>query len=150
MWQNIKKWYKTIYQTIYKDYVQDMDGCQFYTAIFTLVVSSAVLLHDVSARAGDVSMGLTSFPLAEFCCCRSKNRGMVRLYQNSTNLEPVRKKVISLNHVKLRATRKQQNRLQLTTIRKIAVCYWALSSQFSKAACVSSSLLFSNLEPLGF
>ena len=27
-------------------------------ATFILVVSSAVLLHDVSARAGDVSMGI--------------------------------------------------------------------------------------------
>ena len=31
------------------------------TAIFILVVSSAVLLHDVSARAADVSMGISVF-----------------------------------------------------------------------------------------
>ena len=33
------------------------------TAIFTLVVSSAVLLDDVSARAGDVSMGIAVVPI---------------------------------------------------------------------------------------
>ena len=33
------------------------------TVIFILAVSSAVLLHDVSARAGDVSMGITVFPI---------------------------------------------------------------------------------------
>ena len=32
------------------------------TAIFILVVSSAVPLHDVSARASDVSMGIAIFP----------------------------------------------------------------------------------------
>ena len=31
-------------------------------AIFILVVSSAALLHDVSAHAGDVSMGIAVFP----------------------------------------------------------------------------------------
>ena len=35
----------------------------FFTAIFTLVVRSAVLLHDVSARAGDVSMRIAVFPI---------------------------------------------------------------------------------------
>ena len=34
-----------------------------HTTIFILVVSSAVLLHDVSARAGDVSMGIAVFPV---------------------------------------------------------------------------------------
>ena len=34
-----------------------------FTAIFILVVSSAVLLHDVSARACDVSMGIAVFPI---------------------------------------------------------------------------------------
>ena len=34
------------------------------TAIFILVVSSIVLLHDVSARADDVSMGIAVFPIA--------------------------------------------------------------------------------------
>ena len=33
------------------------------TAIFILVVSSAVLLDDVSACAGDVSMGIAVFPI---------------------------------------------------------------------------------------
>ena len=73
-----------------------------FTAIFTLVVSSAVLVDDVSARTGDASTGSPSFPLAEFCCCRSQNRGTVRLRQRSTNLEPMRKEVISLKHLKLR------------------------------------------------
>ena len=35
----------------------------WYTAIVTLVVSSEVLLQDVSARAGDVLMGIAVFPI---------------------------------------------------------------------------------------
>ena len=62
------------------------------TAIFMLVVSSAVLVHDVSP----------CFLLPEFCRCRSKNKGTVRLRQRSANLEPMKKKVVSLNHMKLR------------------------------------------------
>ena len=70
-------------------------------AVFILVVSSAVLVDDVSARAGDVSMGSLSFLLAEFSCWRSKIRATVRLRQSSTNIQPMRKKVIYLKHVKL-------------------------------------------------
>ena len=33
------------------------------TAIFIMVVTPAVLTHDVSARAGDVSMGIAVFPI---------------------------------------------------------------------------------------
>ena len=33
------------------------------TANFLMVVSPAVLAHDVSARAGDVSMGTNVFPI---------------------------------------------------------------------------------------
>ena len=33
------------------------------TANFLMVVSPAVLAHDVSARAGDVSMGISVFPI---------------------------------------------------------------------------------------
>ena len=33
------------------------------TAIFILAVSSVMLLHDVSARAGDVLMGIAVFPI---------------------------------------------------------------------------------------
>ena len=33
-----------------------------YTVIFIMVVSPAVLAHDVSARAGNVSMGIADFP----------------------------------------------------------------------------------------
>ena len=40
-----------------------------------------------------------SFLLAEFCCCRSKNEATVRWRQHSTNVQPVRKMVISLKHV---------------------------------------------------
>ena len=49
--------------------------------------------------------GSSIFALAEFCCCRSKNRA-VRLCQRSTNMQPMRKKVISLKHVKLRVDTK--------------------------------------------
>ena len=40
-----------------------ISGTNEATAIFTLVVSSAVLLHDVSARAGDVSVGIADFSI---------------------------------------------------------------------------------------
>ena len=33
------------------------------TANFLMVVSPAVFAHDVSARAGDVSMGIAVFPI---------------------------------------------------------------------------------------
>ena len=46
--------------------------------------------------------GSPSFLLAEFCGCRLKNRAKVRLRQRSANVHPMRKKVISLKHVKLR------------------------------------------------
>ena len=69
--------------------------------IFILVISSAVLVHDVSERASDMSMRIASFPLllTEFCCYRSKNRASVRLSQRSTNVQSMRKKLISLKHV---------------------------------------------------
>ena len=35
----------------------------YLTAIFILVVSSAVFLHDVPARAGDLSMGIAVIPI---------------------------------------------------------------------------------------
>ena len=38
-------------------------GNWLFTAIFIMVVSPAVLVHDVSARAGDVSMGIAVFPI---------------------------------------------------------------------------------------
>ena len=60
------------------------------TAIFILVVSSSVLLHDVSARAGDASMGIAVFPI-----------GWIMLRQRSTKVQPVRKKAISVTHVQL-------------------------------------------------
>ena len=41
------------------------------TAIFILVVSSVVFLNDVLVTC---RWGSPSFLLAEFCCCRSKNR----------------------------------------------------------------------------
>ena len=38
-------------------------GSSGSTAIFIMVVSPAVLAHDVSAYAGDVSMGITALPI---------------------------------------------------------------------------------------
>ena len=41
-----------------------MYSCKLFgTAIFILVVSSTVLLDYVSARAGDVSIGIAVFPI---------------------------------------------------------------------------------------
>ena len=38
-----------------------MEKCVIDTVVFILAVSSAVLVHDVSARAADVSMGTAFF-----------------------------------------------------------------------------------------
>ena len=77
------------------------NGC---TAIFILVVSSAVLLHDVSARAGDVSMEITVFPIGWILSLQFERsyRATVRLRQRLTNVQRMREKVTCLKHVKLR------------------------------------------------
>ena len=46
-----------------------------------MVVSSAVLAHDVSARVGDVSMEIAVFPIGWISCGHSKNRETVKLGQ---------------------------------------------------------------------
>ena len=63
-------------------------------------------------------LGSTSFLLAGFCRDHSKDRETDELRPRLISVQPVRKKVSSLKHVKLR---KQQSTLQLTTIMKIAV-----------------------------
>ena len=65
-----------------------------------MVVSPAVLAHDVSARAGD--WGSPSFLLAGFTQGHSKNWKTVKLRQHSISVQPMREKVKSLKHVKLR------------------------------------------------
>ena len=74
------------------------------TAIFIMVVSPAVLAHDVLARTSDVSMGVAvaSFLLAGFTQCHSKNWGTVKLRQRTNSVQPIRKTVKSPKHVKLR------------------------------------------------
>ena len=74
------------------------------TATFVMVVSPAVLAHDVSARAGDVSMGIAVFPtvlLAEFTRNHSKNWETVKLRQFSISAQPIREKAreITRRHV---------------------------------------------------
>ena len=64
-----------------------------------MVVSPAVLAHDVSARAGDVSMGITVFLIGWIY---SKNLETVKLRQRSISAQPIREKAKSLKHVKLR------------------------------------------------
>ena len=66
-----------------------------------MVVIPAVLVHDVSARACDVSMGIVSFLLSGFILAHSKNWGTVKLRQRSISVQPIREKVNSLKHVKL-------------------------------------------------
>ena len=90
------------------------------TVIFISVVSSTVLAHDVLDVPVTCRWGSPSFLLAEFCCCRWKNRITDCLNVRPT-AEPMRKKVISLKHLNYVSTRKQQNTLRLTTIKKIAV-----------------------------
>ena len=67
-----------------------------------MVVSPAVLAHDVSARAGDVSsMGIAVF--VGFTRCHSKNWETVKLRQYfSISVQPIREKLKSLKHVELR------------------------------------------------
>ena len=65
------------------------------TAIFIMIVSPAVLAHDVSARASDVS-------LAGFTRYHSKNWETVKWRQRSISVQPITEKVKSLKHVKLR------------------------------------------------
>ena len=72
-----------------------------HTAIFIMVVTPAVLAHDVSVRAGDVWMGIT-VPLAGFTQCHSKNWETVKLRQRSISIQPIREQLKSLKHVKLR------------------------------------------------
>ena len=70
--------------------------------IFILVVSSAVFVHDVSARAGHVSMGIAVFRIGRILLLPFENLATVRMRQRSTNAQPMTKKVISLKHAKLR------------------------------------------------
>ena len=76
------------------------------TAIFILVVSSAVLSTTCRKVQVTCQWASLSFLLAEFCCCLLKSRETVRLRQRSTDVQPMRKQVISLRYV---STRKQQN-----------------------------------------
>ena len=68
-----------------------------------MVVSPAVVAHDVSARAGEVSMGIAVFPIRWIYPGSLKNWGMVKLRQRSISVHPMREKVKPLKHVKLRA-----------------------------------------------
>ena len=61
-----------------------------------MVVSPALLAYDVSARAGDVSMGIAVFPIGWIYS------GPVKLRQRSISVQPMREEVKSLKHVKLR------------------------------------------------
>ena len=67
-----------------------------------MVVSPAVLAHDVSARAGDVSMGIAVFPIGWMYPGSFEKLGTVKLRQRSVSVQPMREKVKPLKHVKLR------------------------------------------------
>ena len=56
------------------------------TAIFIMVVSPTVLAHDVSARAGDVSVGITIFPVAQVYLGPFENWETVKLHQHSISV----------------------------------------------------------------
>ena len=99
-------------------------------AIFILGVSSAVLLHDVSARAGDESMGIAGRRLFNWLNSVAAIRKIERRLDfvnvrspGSIKVQPMIKKVIPSNACNYVSTRKQQSTLQLTTIStmKIAV-----------------------------
>ena len=68
-----------------------------------MIVSPAVLAHDMSAPAGDALMGIWGSPffLLDECTRRhSKNWKTVKLRQRS--ISSIREKAKSLKHVKLR------------------------------------------------
>ena len=89
-------------------------------------------------RVGTCRWESPSFLLAEFWCCRSKNRETVRLRQRLTNVQPMRKTLISSSTWNYVLTRKQQNTLQLTTIKKIAVVvFFCLYNNFTIVAALS-------------
>ena len=66
-----------------------------------MVVSPAVLAHDVSARAGDVSMGIAVFPIGWIYSGLFEKLRDGKLRQRSISVQPMREKVKSLKHVKL-------------------------------------------------
>ena len=66
-----------------------------------MVDSLAVLAH-VLVRAGDVSMGITIFPIGWIFLCYSRNQEMIKLQQRSINVQLMDEKLRSLNHMKLR------------------------------------------------
>ena len=83
------------------------------------VVSSTVLLHDVSARAGDMSMGIAVFPTGWVLLLPFE-----KLSDNCVNVRPTlsqwEKRWFPSSTWNYVSTRKQQNTPQLTTIKKIA------------------------------
>ena len=70
-----------------------------------MVVSPAVVAHDASARAGDMSMGIAVFPVGWIHLGHSKNWETVKLRPGSISVQPMREKMKSLKHVKLRVSR---------------------------------------------
>ena len=73
------------------------------TAIFIMVVSLAVLAHDVSACAGDVLIGITIFPIGWIFSQQFEKLGdgCNELCQCSIRVQPIRERVRSLKHMKL-------------------------------------------------
>ena len=58
-----------------------------------MVVSPAVLAHDMPARTGDVSIGVAVFPIGWIYSGPFKNWETVKLRQRSISVQPMREKV---------------------------------------------------------
>ena len=69
-----------------------------------MVVSSVVLVRDVSTRAGDVLRGIAVFPNGWIFSqpFEKSDRETVKLRQHSIRVQPIIERVRSLKHVKLR------------------------------------------------
>ena len=63
---------------------------QSATTIFTMGVSSAVLVHELLVCVGYVSLRIAIFLSAEFCCCHFKNQEIVRFHQYSIGIHPLK------------------------------------------------------------
>ena len=67
-----------------------------------MVVSPAVLAHDVSARASDLSMEIIVFPIGWIYQGPFEKLGDGWIASSSIRVHPIRERVKSLEHVKLR------------------------------------------------
>ena len=81
-----------------------MDHFKIFLVVKTVQLFSIQQCLPMTCRHVPVTCrwGSLSFLLAGFTRCHSKNWGTVKLRQRSISIQPIREKVKSLKHVKLR------------------------------------------------